>query len=132
MNKFLIYAVIALSAILFANWQKGSIDSLESTIELMEKDYKKLSQEKDTLATELVESEESKKRLADGIRQLDKILAEREAKLLSSKKELAGLSKTLKELRETNAEFKEWSDIRVPDSVIRLLHNTRTAGDSKN
>lgn len=132
MNKFLIYAVIALSAILFANWQQGSIDSLESTIELMEKDYKKLSQEKDTLAAELVESEESKKRLADGIRQLDKILAEREAKLLSSKKELAGLSKTLKELRETNAEFKEWSDIRVPDSVIRLLHNTRTAGDSKN
>jgi DNA repair exonuclease SbcCD ATPase subunit len=132
MNKFLIYAVIALSAILFANWQQGSIDSLESTIELMEKDYKKLSQEKDTLAAELVESEASKKRLADGIRQLDKILAEREAKLLSSKKELAGLSKTLKELRETNAEFKEWSDIRVPDSVIRLLHNTRTAGDSKN
>lgn len=132
MNKFLIYAVIALSAALFVAWQQGSIDSLESTIGLMEKDYKKLSEERDTLAAELVESEESKKRLADGIRQLDKILAEREAKLLSSKKELAGLSKTLKELRETNAEFKEWSDIRVPDSIIRLLHHARTASDSKN
>lgn len=132
MNKFLIYAVIALSALLFVGWQQGSIDSLESTIGLMEKDYKKLSQEKENLAAELVESEESKKRLADDIRHLDKILVEREAKLLSSKKELAGLSKTLKELRETNAEFKEWSDTRVPDSVVRLLHHARTASDSKN
>lgn len=132
MNKFLIYAVIALSALLFVAFQQSSIDSLESKIALVDKDNKELMRQKERLAAQLSESEESKKRLADDVRRLDKILVEREAKLLSSKKELAGLSKTLNELRETNAEFKEWSDIRVPDSVIRLLNDARTAGDSKN
>jgi septal ring factor EnvC (AmiA/AmiB activator) len=132
MNKFLIYSVIALSALLFAAWQQGSIETLESEIALIEKDNKELSLQKEALAAELIESEAAKKRLADDVRRLDKILVEREAKLLSSKKELAGLSKTLNELRETNAEFKDWSDIRVPDSVIRLLNDARTAGDSKN
>jgi chromosome segregation ATPase len=128
MNKFLVYAVIVLSVFLFAAWQQSAIDSLESEVVLMEKDNKDLSRQKDTLAAELVESEESKTRLSNEIRQLDKVLAEREAKLLSSKQELAGLSETLNELRKTDVEFKEWSDAHVPDDVVRLLRNTRKGG----
>lgn len=131
MNKILIYAVIALCAFSFAAWQQASIDSLESEIVLMSKDYKALSLEKDTLAAELVESEESKKRLSNAIRQLDKTLAEREAKLLSSKQRLAELPDIQRGLRKTDAEFNGWSDAHVPVDLVRLLRNTRK-GDSEN
>lgn len=131
MNKFLIYAVIALCVFSFSAWQQASIDSLESEIVVMNKDYKALSLEKDTLAAELVESEESKKRLSNAIRQLDKTLAEREANLLSSKQRLAELPDIQRGLRKEDAEFKDWSDAHVPVDLVRLLRNTRK-GDSEN
>tara|TARA_R110001606_G_C15105678_1_gene620267 strand:+ start:22 stop:420 length:399 start_codon:yes stop_codon:yes gene_type:complete len=131
MNKFAIYGVLIMGALFFGGWQQYSIKSLESEIGLLQVNYDQLLSERDTLAVALVGSEESKKRLADEMRQLDEILAGREAKLLSSKQKLAGLSEELRGLRKTNAEYKMWSDAHVPDAAIRLLRNTRNAGDSE-
>jgi predicted nucleic acid-binding Zn-ribbon protein len=131
MNKIAIYGALIMSALFFAGWQQYSIKSLQSEVDLLQTNYDQLLDERDTLAVALVGSEDSKKRLSDEMRQMDRVLAEREAKLLSSKQELAGLSEELRGLRKTNAEYKMWSDAHVPDAAIRLLHNTRNAGDSE-
>lgn len=131
MNKLAIYGVLIMGALFFGGWQQYSIKSLQSEIGLLQSNYDQLLGERDTLAVALVESEGLKKRLVDEVRQLDEVLAEREAKLLSSKQRLAGLSEELRGLRKANAEYKMWSDAHVPDAAIRLLRNTRSAGDSK-
>lgn len=131
MSKLAIYGVLIMGALFFGGWQQYSIKSLQSEIGLLQSNYDQLLGERDTLAESLESAEKVKKRLVDEVRQLNEVLVVRDVTLSKSKKALAGLSEELRGLRKTNAEYKMWSDAHVPDAAIRLLRNTRDAGDSK-
>ncbi|HAS6505808.1 TPA: hypothetical protein GRR52_23800 [Vibrio parahaemolyticus] len=112
-------------------WQRNAIQSLESDLALANQKAEQLRINRDELAIDLAESEASKAALIAELKHREAILANRDAALNRSKQELAELSEKLRGLRKTDEEYKTWSDARVPDSVIRLLRNTRDSGHSE-
>lgn len=132
MNKVVIGIIAGMLLGVVIGWQRVVIQSLESDLTVKKRHAEQLRQKRDELASDLAESEADKEVLMAELKHSEAVLSRRDADLLRSKQALAELSERLRGLRNTDEEYKTWSDARVPDSVIRLLRHTRKPGNSEN
>ena len=131
MNKLTIWLIAGFCMTSLFGWQYLSIKSLKAELAFANQTAEQLKENRDELAESLIDSEASKNALIADLKHREAVLAARDSDLSRSQQELAALQGELRELRENDEEYKEWSDVPVPSSVIRLLRDARAKGNSK-
>lgn len=126
MNKLIIKIImgIAVGVAIYVQYQINC--KLTAQLETKETEIKNITDNRDALKLELIASEESKRQLIDEVKHQQQLLADRDLSIKESQTELVRLADQLRGLRNTHDNVKTWSDARVPDAVVSLLHQTRT------
>ncbi|MEZ9525707.1 hypothetical protein [Enterovibrio norvegicus] len=126
MNRTVLLFGAAALAVGVMGYQGLMIKALKADVKVEQSIAQRITENRDELAAQLMDSETTKSQLITQIEHLGAVLASRDMALTQSHQELVELSDSIEGLRNHNDEFKTWSSARVPNAVIRLLRHART------